>query len=88
MARSPLWCGFNPGASRASRVTRRAFEQMDELLRRALELTQKTCCQDGCYACIAVSRCSSPFYASGERRPTSKAATRLYLQELLGVGAV
>ncbi|WP_424949874.1 DEAD/DEAH box helicase [Deinococcus sp.] len=68
-------------------VTRRAFEQMDELLRRALELTQKTCCQNGCYACIAVSRCSSPFYASGERRPTSKAATRLYLQELLGVSA-
>ncbi len=69
-------------------VTRRAYEQMDELLRRALELTQKTCCQDGCYACTSVSRCSSPFYASGERRPTSKAATRLYLQELLGVGAV
>lgn len=68
-------------------VTRRAFEQMDELLRRALELCQKPCCQDGCYACIAVSRCSSPFYASGERRPTSKAATRLYLQELLGVSA-
>ena len=69
-------------------VTRRAYEQMDELLRRALDLCQKPCCQDGCYACIAVSRCSSPFYASGERRPTSKAATRLYLQELLGVGAV
>ena len=69
-------------------VTRRAFEQMDELLRRALELCQKPCCQDGCYACIAVSRCSSPFYSSGERRPTSKAATRLYLQEVLGVGAV
>jgi len=68
-------------------VTRRAFEQMDELLRRALDLCQKPCCQDGCYACIAVSRCSSPFYASGERRPTSKAATRLYLQELLGVDA-
>ena len=68
-------------------VTRRAFEQMDELLHRALDLCQKPCCQDGCYACIAVSRCSSPFYASGERRPTSKAATRLYLQELLGVDA-
>ncbi|GGR25849.1 DEAD/DEAH box helicase [Deinococcus ruber] len=66
-------------------VTRRAYEQMDELLKRALELTQKTCCVDGCYACIAVSRCSSPFYASGERRPTHKAATRHYLQELLGV---
>ena len=68
-------------------VTRRAFEQMDELLHRALDLCQKPCCQDGCYACIAISRCSSPFYASGERRPTSKAATRLYLQELLGVDA-
>ncbi len=69
-------------------VTRRAYEQMDELLRRALDLCQKPCCQDGCYACIAVSRCFSPFYTSGERRPTSKAATQLYLQELLGVGAV
>jgi DEAD/DEAH box helicase domain-containing protein len=68
-------------------VTRRAYEQMDELLRRALELCQKPCCQDGCYACTSVSRCYSPFYATGERRPTSKAATRLYLQELLGVSA-
>ena len=66
-------------------VTRRAYEQMDELLARALELTQKPCCQDGCYACISVSRCAAPFYASGERRPTHKAATRRYLQELLGV---
>ncbi len=68
-------------------VTRRAYEQMDELLKRALELCRKPCCQDGCYACISVSRCFSPFYASGERRPTSKQATRLYLQELLGVSA-
>ncbi|MGI8748116.1 MAG: DEAD/DEAH box helicase, partial [Deinococcus sp.] len=50
-----------------------------------LELTQKNCCESGCYACTSVSRCFSPFYPSGERRPTSKAATRLYLQELLGV---
>ncbi|GGJ88014.1 DEAD/DEAH box helicase [Deinococcus aquiradiocola] len=66
-------------------VTRRAYEQMDELLRRALDLCQKTCCQDGCYACTSVSRCASPFYPSGERRPTSKAATRQYLQDLLGL---
>lgn len=66
-------------------VARRAYEVMDDLLARALELTRKTCCEGGCYACTSVSRCFSPFYPSGERRPTSKAATRLYLQELLGV---
>ncbi|MFC4454592.1 DEAD/DEAH box helicase [Deinococcus sonorensis] len=65
-------------------VTRRAYEQVDDLLRRALELCSRPCCQDGCYECTSVSRCSSPFYASGERRPTSKAATRLYLAEVLG----
>ncbi|TSA86680.1 DEAD/DEAH box helicase [Deinococcus detaillensis] len=66
-------------------VARRAYEQLDDLLKRALELCRKPCCQKGCFECIAVSRCFSPFLASGERRPTDKAATRAYLEALLGV---
>ncbi|GMA15951.1 DEAD/DEAH box helicase [Deinococcus metallilatus] len=68
-------------------VSRRAFENMDDLLRRALDLTAKTCCKEahGCYECIAVSRCYAPFLASGERRPTDKPATRAFLEGLLGV---
>ena len=65
-------------------VARRAYEQIDDLLHRALELCRKPCCQKGCFECIAVSRCFSPFLASGERRPTDKAATRAYLETLLG----
>ena len=69
-------------------VARRAYEQLDDLLWRALELCRKPCCQKGCYECIAVSRCFSPFLASGERRPTDKAATRAYLEALLGAPPV
>ncbi|PNY81734.1 DEAD/DEAH box helicase [Deinococcus koreensis] len=70
-------------------VSRRAYEHLDDLLARALQLAAKTCCQspDGCYACTAVSRCSSPFLPSGERRPTDKHATRRFLEEVLGVQA-
>lgn len=70
-------------------VSRRAFESMDDLLRRAYELTTKTCCQNpqGCYECIAVSRCFAPFLPSGERRPTDKQATAQFLQTLLGIEA-
>ncbi|MEF2279531.1 DEAD/DEAH box helicase [Deinococcus sp. YIM 134068] len=68
-------------------VSRRAFENLDDLLGRALDLTARTCCKEahGCYECIAVSRCYAPFLASGERRPTDKHATRAFLQTLLGV---
>ncbi|WP_034387889.1 DEAD/DEAH box helicase [Deinococcus sp. YIM 77859] len=68
-------------------VSRRAFENMNDLLRRALDLTAKTCCKEahGCYECIAVSRCYAPFLSSGERRPTDKHATRAFLEALLGV---
>lgn len=68
-------------------VSRRAFENLDDLLRRALDLTAKTCCKEphGCYECIAVSRCYAPFLSSGERRPTDKHATRAFLEALLGV---
>ncbi len=69
-------------------VVRRAYEQLDDLLWRALELCRKPCCQKGCYECTAVSRCFSPFLASGERRPTDKAATRAYLEALLGAPPV
>ncbi|AWN24603.1 ATP-dependent helicase [Deinococcus irradiatisoli] len=65
-------------------VARRAYEQLDDLLWRALELCRKPCCQKGCFECTAVSRCFSPYLASGERRPTDKAATRVYLEALLG----
>jgi DEAD/DEAH box helicase domain-containing protein len=58
---------------------------MDALLRRALALAAQTCCEQGCYECIAATRCSSPFLDSGERRPTDKAATRAFLSDLLGV---
>lgn len=66
-------------------VTRRAYEQLDDLLRRALELCRKPCCTQGCYECIAVSRCYSPYLSTGERRPTDKAATREFLEKLLNV---
>ncbi|AFZ66425.1 DEAD/DEAH box helicase [Deinococcus peraridilitoris] len=66
-------------------VSRRAFEQMDALLSRALDLCARECCEDGCYQCTAALRCSAPFLASGERRPTDKQATRTFLAELLGV---
>ncbi|UBV42909.1 DEAD/DEAH box helicase [Deinococcus taeanensis] len=70
-------------------VSRRAFEHMDDLLGRALDLVGKTCCQNagGCYECISVSRCFSPTLPSGERRPTDKHATRLFLQSLPGMSA-
>ncbi|AIZ46207.1 ATP-dependent helicase [Deinococcus radiopugnans] len=70
-------------------VSRRAYEQLDDLLTRALALCSKTCCKnaEGCYECIAVSRCSSPYLPSGERRPTDKHATRLFLEGVLGVQA-
>lgn len=68
-------------------VSRRAYEHLDELLHRALQLTAKTCCKNpgGCYECIAVSRCYAPTLPSGERRPTDKQATRAFLEGLLGV---
>ncbi|AXG99635.1 DUF1998 domain-containing protein [Deinococcus wulumuqiensis] len=68
-------------------VSRRAFEQLDDLLRRAHVLATKTCCTSpqGCFECIAVSRCFSPLLPSGERRPTDKEATALFLQNLLGI---
>lgn len=68
-------------------VSRRAYENLEDLLHRALELTAKTCCREGhgCYECVAVSRCYAPFLASGERRPTDKHATRAFLEALLGV---
>ncbi|WP_027483862.1 DEAD/DEAH box helicase [Deinococcus pimensis] len=66
-------------------VTRRAYEQMDDLLRRALTLAAKTCCEHGCYECTAASRCASPFLESGERRPTDKKGARAVLAEALGV---
>ena len=68
-------------------VSKRAAEQLDDLLRRAYTLTAKTCCRntEGCYECIAVSRCYSPHLPSGERRPTDKAATRAFLEAVLGV---
>ncbi|MBZ9749952.1 DEAD/DEAH box helicase [Deinococcus sp. HMF7604] len=68
-------------------VARRAYEQMDALLERALGLVSKTCCNNtyGCYECIAVSRCFSPTLPSGERRPTDKHATRLFLESLPGM---
>lgn len=68
-------------------ISRRAFEHMDDLLGRAYALTTKTCCENkqGCYECIAVGRCYSPFLPSGERRPTDKEATRLFLQAVLGI---
>ncbi|GAA4017616.1 DEAD/DEAH box helicase [Deinococcus rubellus] len=69
-------------------VARRAYEQLDDLLHRALELCRKSCCQKGCFECTSVSRCFSPFLASGERRPTDKAATRAYLETLLNVPAL
>ncbi|MFC4639125.1 DEAD/DEAH box helicase [Deinococcus hohokamensis] len=70
-------------------VSRRAYEQFDELLRRGLDLCAKTCCKnsEGCYECIAVSRCYAPHLPSGERRPTDKHATRALLETLLGVQA-
>lgn len=70
-------------------VSRRAFESMDDLLGRAYELTTKRCCAapQGCYECIAVSRCFSPFLPSGERRPTDKQATAEFLRGLLGAPA-
>lgn len=64
-------------------VTRRAHEQLSGLLERALELCRKPCCVSGCYECIAVSRCFAPFLPSGDRRPTDKAATRLFLEQVL-----
>ncbi|WP_412027839.1 DEAD/DEAH box helicase [Deinococcus yunweiensis] len=68
-------------------VSRRAYEQLDDLLHRALHLSSKTCCKapEGCYACIAVSRCFAPFLPSGERRPTDKHATRAFLEGVLGL---
>ncbi|GGL96088.1 DEAD/DEAH box helicase [Deinococcus aerophilus] len=71
-------------------VSRRAYEQLEELLRRALALCSKTCCKtpEGCYECIAVSRCFSPYLPSGERRPTDKHATRAFLEAVLGVETV
>ncbi|GGR94932.1 DEAD/DEAH box helicase [Deinococcus sedimenti] len=68
-------------------VARRAFEHMDDLLQRALDLTSKACCQQaqGCFECIAVSRCFSPTLPSGERRPTDKLATRAFLQGIPGL---
>ena len=68
-------------------VSRRAFESMDDLLKRAFELATKPCCKNtgGCYECIAVSRCFSPFLPSGERRPTDKQATAEFLGRLLGI---
>lgn len=70
-------------------VSRRAFEGLDDLLRRAYELCTKPCCTSaqGCYECIAVSRCFAPFLPSGERRPTDKQATAEFLQRLLGIEA-
>lgn len=71
-------------------VARRASQQMERLLERAFELTGKDCCTrpDGCYECIAVSRCFAPYTASGEPRPTSKFATRAFLGQVLGVPVV
>lgn len=71
-------------------VSRRAYEQLDDLLARAYTLAAKTCCRNeaGCFECIAVSRCYSPHLPTGERRPTDKHATRLFLERLLGVQAV
>ena len=68
-------------------VARRAFEHIDDLLQRALDLTSKSCCQQaqGCFECIAVSRCFSPTLPSGERRPTDKLATRAFLQSIPGL---
>ncbi|ADV68635.1 DEAD/DEAH box helicase [Deinococcus maricopensis] len=68
-------------------VTRRAAESMDDLLSRALDLAAQPCCDAGCYACTATSRCHSPFMPSGERRPTDKRATRAYLEAILGARA-
>lgn len=70
-------------------VSRRAYEHLDGLLRRALQLAAKPCCKDpaGCYECIAVSRCYAPTLPSGERRPTDKHATRAFLETVLGVQA-
>ena len=65
-------------------VARRAFEGLDDLFARALELTRKPCCVAGCYECTSVGRCYAPFLPSGERRPTDKRATRAFLEALLG----
>ena len=68
-------------------VSRRAAQQLSRLLQRALDLSAKDCCDSpgGCYECVAVSRCFSPFMASGEPRPTSKQAARALLAQALGV---
>ncbi len=66
-------------------VARRAAEQLDDLLARALALCAQGCCEAGCFECTATGRCFSPFLPSGERRPTDKKATREVLAAALGV---
>ena len=68
-------------------IARRALESLPQLLQRALELTEKDCCTaaEGCYECIAASRCFAPLLPSGERRPTSKPATRALLAGVPGL---
>ncbi|GHG02574.1 ATP-dependent helicase [Deinococcus piscis] len=68
-------------------IARRALESLPQLLQRALDLTEKDCCTapEGCYECIAVSRCFAPLLPSGERRPTSKPATRALLAGVPGL---
>ncbi|PYE48709.1 DEAD/DEAH box helicase domain-containing protein [Deinococcus yavapaiensis KR-236] len=65
-------------------VTRRAFESIDDLLRRALRIASRPCCDDGCYECTAVGRPFSPFLETGDRRPTDKRGAYALLAEVLG----
>lgn len=69
-------------------ICRRAYENMPSLLRRAYQLATQDCCEDGCYACIQVGRCSSPYLpSSGDtapvKRPVNKKATAQFLEAVL-----
>jgi len=65
-------------------VSKRAFESLDDVLRRALRVAAKTCCEDGCFECTATGRSPSPFLENGDRRPTDKRGTYGLLAEILG----
>lgn len=70
-------------------LTKKVTEALDSLLTRAAQLCHKSCCQDGCYECIEVSRCFAPYMASKNdsenivRRPIHKQATAEFLRRVL-----
>ncbi|RTR30299.1 DEAD/DEAH box helicase [Deinococcus radiophilus] len=71
-------------------IARRALDSLPALLQRSLELTEKDCCTspEGCFECIAVSRCYAPLLPSGERRPVNKFAARALLAQVPGLTAI